>query len=153
MVYHDKSFDEKEILTTSTANEVNQVSIITKKLDLLYIPGEYFRSYIKVVLIYLDKSIAFTALINIGATASMIHNKFLPNTCWVPTKMTFITASDKEFFSSYYTKPYNKDIPSTSLTILVKMLFWDLVFLLLVTILFPSKWTLCPKPTTSSLGY
>lgn len=59
-----------------------------------------FRPYIKIVLSPTEESqVALTALIDIGAVCSIIREACVARDCYVPTQVSFGSASREDFYS------------------------------------------------------
>lgn len=76
------------------------------QVDLAMQPASLFRPHIKVILKPTDDSqVALTALIDSGSMCSFIREACVPKEFYIPTKVSFGSASGSNFYSNKITRP------------------------------------------------
>lgn len=75
-------------------------------VDLTIEPTSFFRPYIKIVFNPSKESqVALTALIDTRVVCSIIREACVPKDCYVPTQVSFGSASGEGFYNRKYTRP------------------------------------------------
>ena len=107
-LYSDTDEDETTTSDEGSSEDDDPILVVTEPLqvDLAMQPTSLFCPHIKVILKPTeDSQVALTALIDIGAMCSFIPEACVPKEFYIPTKVSFGSASGSNFYSNKITRP------------------------------------------------
>ena len=102
--------DDSDSTTSTVSSSADEDPVLVvhdqPQVDLAMQPATRFRPHIKVILNpSKDSQVALTALIDTGAMCSFIREACVPKDFYVPTRVSFGSASGRDFYSKKITCP------------------------------------------------